>query len=106
MAGMNSQALKDKMNQLEVIKVNLEAEILAVRSEVKQEIVMELTENQVREIIVDMKQYVIERDLSQCKQFIKDFVEEVVIYRDHVELNFNMVFSGDKNYCVKLKKYR
>ena len=96
MAGMNSQALKDKMNQLEVIKVNLEAEISIVSSEVKQETVIEITEAQVREMIAEMKQYVMERNLPQCKQLIKDFVEEVIVYKDHVEVKFNMVFSNMK----------
>ena len=55
------------MNQLEVIKVNLEAEIVMVSSEAKQEVVTELTEEQVKEMVADMKQYVLERDLPQCK---------------------------------------
>ena len=43
-----------------------------------------------------MKQYVMERDLPQCKQFIKDFVEEVVVYKDHVEVKFSMAFLNLK----------
>lgn len=92
MLGMNSQALKDKMNQLEVIKVNLESEIVVASSENKQEAVTKITEEQVKEMVADMKKYVMERDLPQCKQLIKDFVEEVVVYRDHIEVKFNMVF--------------
>ena len=103
MAGMNSQALKDKMNQLEVIKVNLETEIVVAGSEIKQEVVSEITVEQVKEMVVDMKQYVIERDLPQCKQLIKDFVEEVVVYRDHVEVKFSMVFFDDMNLWYKVK---
>ena len=108
MAGMNSQTLKDKMNQLEVIKVNLEAEIVVASSENKQEAVIEITEEQVKEMVADMKKYVMERDLPQCKQLIKDFVEEVVVYRDHVEVKFNMVFFDDMNlgYIVKLQCIR
>lgn len=40
------------------------------------------------------------RELPQCKQLIKDFVEQVVVYRDHVEVKFNMVF-----YLAKSKMY-
>lgn len=92
MAGMNSMSLKDKMNELEAIKVNLEAEIVMLTSEVKQETVTEITEEQVKVMVADMKKYVMERNLPQCKQLIKDFVEEVVVYRDHVEVKFSMVF--------------
>lgn len=46
-------------------------------------------------MVADMKQYVMDRDVPQCKQFIKDFVEEVVVYRDHVEVKFNMVLFSE-----------
>lgn len=103
MAGMNSQALKDKINQLEVIKVNLEDEISIVSLEVKQDTVTKITEGQVREMIAEMKQYVMERNLPQCKQLIKDFVEEVIVYKDHVEVKFSMVFFNSIKYiyCAK-----
>jgi site-specific DNA recombinase len=92
MEGMNSQALKDKMSKLEAIKVNIEAEIVAVSLEVKEETVTEFTEEQVKDMLADMKKHVMVRDLPQCKQRIKDFVEEVVIYRDHVEVNDMLPF--------------
>lgn len=42
------------------------------------------------------------RDLPQCKQLIKDFVEEVIVYKDHVEVKFNMVFLKElTEYRVK-----
>lgn len=92
MAGMNSVSLKDKMSELEAIKVNLEAEVIMLTSEVKEETVTKVTEEQVKVMVADMKKYVMERDLPQCKQLIKDFVEEVIVYRGHVEVKFNMVF--------------
>ena len=60
MEGMNSQVLKDKMNQIEDIKINLEAEIVTVSSEAKQEVATEVTEDQVKEMVKDMKKYVME----------------------------------------------
>ena len=57
-------------------------------------------------MVAEMKKYVMERDLPQCKQLIKDFIEEVVVYRDHVELKFNMVFFGDVYYKLCIKKDR
>ena len=31
--------------------------------------------------------------LPECKKFISDYVKEVVVYKDHVEVIFNVVFS-------------
>jgi site-specific DNA recombinase len=110
MTGMNSQSLKDKMSELEAIKANQKIEIVTVSAEVEEEVVTEITEEQVRAMVADMKEYIIKRDLPQCKQLIKDFVEQVVVYRDHVEVKFNMVFfHGCKlieNYRLKIKKIR
>ena len=43
-------------------------------------------------MIAKMKEYVINRDLPQCKQLIRDYIKEVIVYRNHVEVVFNMVF--------------
>ena len=39
------------------------------------------------------KDFVLTRNLPECKKFISDYVKEVVVYRDHVEVIFNVVFS-------------
>lgn len=103
MAGITSETLKTKMNELEVIKVNLEAEIVKVSCNEKKEVVTKITEEQVRAMIFEMKGYVINRDLPQCKQLIRDFVKEVIVYRNHVEVIFSMVFSCNTNKVCYVK---
>ena len=39
------------------------------------------------------KEFVLTRNLPECKKFISDYVKEVVVYKDHVEVIFNVVFS-------------
>ncbi|MDY3960255.1 hypothetical protein [Romboutsia timonensis] len=39
------------------------------------------------------KDFVLTRNLPECKKFISDYVKEVIVYRDHVEVIFNVVFS-------------
>ena len=39
------------------------------------------------------KEFVLTRNLPECKNFISDYVKEVVVYKDHVEVIFNVVFS-------------
>lgn len=39
------------------------------------------------------KEFVLTRNLPECKKFISDYVKEVIVYRDHIEVIFNVVFS-------------
>ena len=39
------------------------------------------------------KEFVLTRNLPECKKFISDYVKEVVVYTDHIEVIFNVVFS-------------
>ena len=41
--------------------------------------------------------YVITRNIPECKKFIQDFVKEVVVYKEHIEVIFNVSFSLFKN---------
>ena len=41
--------------------------------------------------------YVISRNIPECKKFIRDFVKEVVVFKDHIEVTFNVAFSLLKN---------
>lgn len=97
MSDIHNQALKDKMNELEEVKVNLEIEIASNKEEQKTEEVQQVTEEQVRAMLSKMEQYVAERNLPQCRQLIQDFVKEVKVYKDHVEVVFNVVFCVGKN---------
>ena len=39
------------------------------------------------------KGFVLERNIPECKKFIGDYIKEVIVYKDHVEVVFNVVFS-------------
>ena len=39
------------------------------------------------------KDFVLTRNLPECKKFISDYVKEVIVYKDHIEVIFNVVFS-------------
>ncbi|HBH3667796.1 TPA: hypothetical protein ACG3I4_001937 [Clostridioides difficile] len=52
-----------------------------------------ITEDQIRSMFGKFKEFVLTRNLPACKKFISDYVKEVVVYRDHVEVTFNVVFS-------------
>ena len=54
---------------------------------------VDITEDQIRNMFGRFKEFVLTRNLPECKKFISDYVKEVVVYRDHVEVIFNVVFS-------------
>lgn len=56
-----------------------------------------ITEADVRALLSDFSGYVISRNIPECKKFIRDFVKEVVVYKDHIEVTFNVAFSLLKN---------
>ena len=56
-----------------------------------------ITETDVRALLSDFSGYVISRNIPECKKFIRDFVKEVVVYKDHIEVTFNVAFSLLKN---------
>lgn len=49
------------------------------------------------------KEYVVNKNILECKNFIQDFVKEVVVYKAHVEVVFNVGFNFIKNTYVDIK---
>ena len=52
-----------------------------------------VTEDQIRMMFGKFKEFVLTRNLPECKKFIGDYIKEVIVYKDHVEVIFNVVFS-------------
>ncbi|MDO5517741.1 MAG: hypothetical protein Q4F66_09305, partial [Clostridium sp.] len=51
-----------------------------------------VTEDDVRNLLKGFSGYVISRNIPECKKFIRDFVKEVVVYKSHIEVTFNVAF--------------
>ena len=85
--------LKDKLYELEQVKLNLDLKINELSIENNGVVSIDTTENQIRSMFGKFKDFVLTRNLLECKKFISDYVKEVVAYRDHVEVIFNVVFS-------------
>ncbi len=39
------------------------------------------------------KDIVLTRNLPECKKLISDYVKEIIVYRDRIEVIYNVVFS-------------
>lgn len=97
MNGIVNNMLKDKLDELEQIKLSLDLKIDELSIESKDVGWVDITENQIRSMFGKFKEFVLTRNLPECKKFISDYVKEVVVYRDHVEMIFNVVFSFADN---------
>lgn len=54
------------------------------------EIQTNLNEMQIRSLFKNFKKFVMERNLPECKTIIHNYVEQVVVYKDHIEVIFNV----------------
>lgn len=91
--GIVNNMLKDKLDELDQIKLNLDLKIGELSIESNGVESVDITEDQIRSMFAKFKEFVLTRNLPECKKFISDYVKEVVVYQDHVEVIFNVVFS-------------
>ena len=85
--------LKNKLDELETVKLNLELKINELSVESDDVVSVDITEDQIRSMFGQFKDFVLTRNLPECKKFISDYVKEVIVYRDRIEVIFNVVFS-------------
>lgn len=101
------EKFKTKMDELKKRKLDLEYELVRFKSS---ELTQIVTEESVRNLLKDFRGYVTSRNIPECKKFIQDFVKEVIVYKEHIEVIFNVSFSLFKNsggveVISKVKRY-
>ena len=89
--------LKEKLDELEQVKLNLDIKIneLSIERTDGEEVL--ITKELIRNMFGRFKEFVLTRYLPEYKKFIGDYIKEVLVYKDHVEMIFNMVFSFVNN---------
>ena len=92
--GFFQEEFKSKMDELKNRKIELEVKLSEIESKDINQIV---TEADVRSLLSNFSGYVISRNVPECKKFIRDFVKEVIVYKEHIEVIFNVSFSLLKN---------
>ena len=93
MSGIVNNMLKDKLDELEQIKTNLEIRLVELKLENSNSEAINITEEQIKDMFSKFREYVLTRNLPECKKFISQYIKEVIIYKDYVEVIFNVVFS-------------
>lgn len=97
MNGIVNNMLKDKLDELEQVKLNLDLKMNELKIENKVVDGACVTEEQIRIMFSRFKEFVLERNIPECKKFIGDYIKEVIVYKDYVEVVFNVVFSFVNN---------
>ena len=93
-SGFMQEEFKRKMDELKERKSELEFKQAQIKSN---EIEERITEEDVRKLLNNFSGYVMTRNIPECKKFIQDFVKEVIVYKEHIEVIFNVSFSLFKN---------
>lgn len=95
--GIVNNMLKDKIDELEEVKLNLDLKMNELNIENKVVDGVCVTEEQIRSMFSRFKEFVLEINIPECKKFIGDYIKEVIVYKDYVEVLFNVVFSFVNN---------
>lgn len=93
-SGFIQEEFKNKMSELKQRKIDLEFKLNELESK---EITQIVTEEDIRSQLNNFSGYVISRNIPECKKSIQDFVKEVIVYKEHIEVIFNVSFSLLKN---------
>lgn len=93
MNGIVNSMLKEKLDELEQVKINLDLKMSELKRENKEIDTVGVTEDQIRAMFSQFRKFVMERNIPECKKFIGDYIKEVIIYKDYIDVIFNVVFS-------------
>ena len=93
MNGIVNSMLKEKLDELEQVKLNLDLKMSELKRENKEIDTVGVTEDQIRAMFSQFRKFVIQRNIPECKKFIGDYIKEVIIYKDYIDVIFNVVFS-------------
>jgi site-specific DNA recombinase len=94
MQGFIQEEFKTQLEELKIEKTSLELEKGKYTEKLERP---EVKAEEIREKLIYLKEYVKTRNLPECRKLIKDFVKEVKVYEDRVEVKLNtasFVFKG------------
>ncbi|WP_455794279.1 zinc ribbon domain-containing protein [Clostridium butyricum] len=103
--GFMQEEFKVKMEELKDGKIYLEGKLVELEGN---QSVTKVTEEDIKGILSGFKEYVLIKNIPECKNFIQDFVKEVIVYKTHVEVVFNVGFNFVKSneFIIKCSRKR
>lgn len=89
------EEFKIKMEELKDRKIYLEGKMVELEAN---QSVTNVTEEDIRGLLSGFKEYVVTKNIPECKNFIQNFIEEVIVYKTQVEVVFNVGFNFVKKH--------
>lgn len=86
-SGLDMSPLKDKLEELEKEKIEVEIKIQKIEAKEQRKVIDEVI---VRKILQMSKDFIIEKNIAECKKIISNYVKKVVVYKEYVEVVFNL----------------
>jgi len=103
--GIAETSLTGKLVELEAKQAALETASREIALRSKRSII---TEDTLRGLLKTFRQYVTERNIPEVRKFIGNYVEKVIVYKDHVEVVFVLVYgeksTGAYKFTVKVRR--
>lgn len=96
--GFDSELFKKELYEIGVDVINLTERKSKLTAPIE---MPQITEETLREAIRKFSKAVQSRDIPECKKFISDYVEEVVVYKDRVEVALRVTSSSLCDYFIK-----
>ena len=82
--------IMDKLHDLQAQRVQIQT---SIQLEMKKSKSVFVTEEQLRDNLKEFKGYVTSRNIAECRRFIDDYIDEVVVYPDKVTISFRAAFQ-------------
>jgi len=78
----SSKTLLDSLTQLENEKAELEAKV----KKAKEAKIREYTKDDINRVKRVFKKYMLKKDSIACRKFIREFIDEIVVYEDRIDV--------------------
>ena len=85
------QTIVVKMKELEATKILLQSRIGELTDKMK---AAYITQDMIELYLEQHRQQIESKNMDACKKFIASYVEEVVIYKEEIEVKILLVISG------------
>lgn len=89
-ANGHGASLLNKLSELEEEKTKVETAMLKIKSRHSRTLI---TEEGLKGLFSMFREFVAERNIPEIKKFIGNYVEKVIVYKDHVEVVFFLLYG-------------
>lgn len=100
-SGMSVNTVRENLKQLEDQKQILEPSIKDINDNVRASTV---SEEMISVLIERSRDFIRTKNIPECRNFIENYIEKVMVYNDHVEVIFKInIPSSENNVILPLK---